>query len=62
MGIREIWLLLVLPVLVFMIFASFKMIDQKLQRKKLTKRSGLLFKYTTILCPPLAYILLKLQK
>ncbi|WP_158639502.1 hypothetical protein [Arachidicoccus ginsenosidivorans] len=62
MGTREILLILVLPILVFMIFSSFKMIDQKLQEKKLSKRSSIFYKYGVILCPLLAFIVLKLQK
>lgn len=62
MGIREILLILVLPVLVFMIFSSFNMIDKKYQEKKLSKRSSLYYKYGTILCPLIAFIVLKLQK
>ncbi|SEA65130.1 hypothetical protein SAMN05192529_1394 [Arachidicoccus rhizosphaerae] len=61
-GLREILLLLVLPLVVMMIFSSFKMIDQQLQAKKLSKTSSLCYRYLAIICPPLAYIMLKLQR
>jgi len=62
MALREIILILVLPVVVIMIFSSFKMIDQKLQDKKLSKFGSLCYRYLAILCPPIAYIALKLQR
>ena len=62
MHLREILLLLVLPLLVMMIFASFKMIDEKRQANKLSRLGSLCYRYLAIICPPIAYTILKLQR
>lgn len=62
MGLREIILMLAIPVLLFMIFSSFAMIERQLQENKISKYTGVCYRYCAILCPPLTYILLRLKK
>lgn len=62
MGLREWLLILVLPLLVLMIFSSFQMIEQQLQQHKISRFTGIGFRYLAIICPPIAFIILLLRK
>lgn len=62
MGAKEIVLLVVLPFVLWTLFASFGIIDQLQQKAVITKNRGYLYKYIAFLCPPIAYLLLKINQ